>query len=191
LNISRRHISRKSIILVVLLVAVVCIALVEVYLHKYMNSLPLLSIPEAYRSCTMSFEGTRITPYSCYGCSVNWLMFYRIEKPTSLHSNYVFIWFVKVAQNSSFLVQTLDIVPSGLEYTLNGTDSSLYASLDAILYATNYTGVRIRYDLVELGTYDAIFDLTCRVYAKTLVGYLPIGKIAISVGETLHYSPSV
>ena len=187
LDTKKTHHSRRSIITVILFVFTACLILAEVYLHTYMNSLPVLSIPEAYQQSNISFEGTRIIPYNIHGCSIDWLMFYRIEKPTSLHLNYAFMSFYKVVQNNGFWIQTLDIRPIGLEYKSNDTESHLYASLDSVLYANNCTGVRIRYDLGEIGTYKVDFDLICKVYAKTLLGYLSIDEITISVGETLRF----
>lgn len=116
-------------------------------------------------------------------------MFYRIEKPTTPHENYAFFAFFKTAQNSSISTQTLEIIPVGLKPTLNDTTSDAYFSLDAAIFASNYTSIRVRYELGQTGTYQVDFGLTAKIYAKTLLGYLPVEEMEISVGEVLHYGP--
>ena len=180
--------SRRIIILLVLS-TVAAVTLIEVYLHAYMRSLPVISVAEAYQSAPLRFEATHVLSYNAYGCSANWLMLYRIEKPTSPHMNYAFFCFFKTAQNSSLLTQTLDILPVGIKPTSNDTGSHVHISLDEILFDANYTIVRVRYDFGEIGTYDVDFGLMLKIYSKTVLGHLPIDEIRISVGEILHYGP--
>jgi hypothetical protein len=61
--------------------------------------------------------------------------------------------------------------------------------LDEITYGSNYTAIRIDYELGEIGTYQINFDLQVRVYQRTLLGLIPKEDITIPIDATVYYGP--
>jgi len=188
------RISRRVLAFLLILVLVAVIAL-EVYAHTYV---PHLSVTSEERALAYMWwgNGTQIFHREFGQCSVDWLFAWAFKKPTpSINAFYIYIF--KVNSSGSLLVQDLEIIPLlehrllKLQTTSNGMDreGAVVALLDGVGYEGNYTGIRIRYDIGYVGVYDVTFNLSTKVYAKTLVGYLPIEDTTISINVTMTYEP--
>lgn len=70
--------------------------------------------------------------------------------------------------------------------TSNNT-SYFWAHVDEIDWESNYTAIRINYELGEIGTYQINFDLHVRVYQRTLLGLIPKEDITIPINATVYY----
>ena len=81
-----------------------------------------------------------------------------------------------------------DFAVLGVEATSNNT-SYFMAHLDEIDYESNYTALRIDYELGEQGTYQINFELHLRVYERTLLGLIPKEDVTIPINATVYYGP--
>lgn len=181
-NLKKRHINRKLVALIISVFLV--LVLVEIYAHFYvrMHNLPVLTREEALKlvpcydgSCTFSSSGAR------------WFVVWKIKRPTS-SINFAYIYLFKIKQNKTLLIQNVDVTILGLKATSNGT-GNLYANIDDTFYKSNYTIVRIRYDLGEIGMYQIDFGLLVKIYEETIFGFLPKEETRIPIKVTVYYGP--
>ena len=181
-RLKKRCINRKLVALIIFVFLV--LVLVEIYAHFYVHihGLPVLNREEALKlvscyngSSTFSSSGAR------------WFIVWRIQRPTS-SINFAYIYLFKIKQNKTLLVQNVDVEILGLKATSNNT-SNLYAKIDDVFYKSNYTIVRIRYDLGKIGMYQIDFDLLVKTYEETIFGFLPKEEIRIPIKMTVYYGP--
>lgn len=182
------RVTRKLLALLTLLITLVAFIIVEVYAHSYVRSLPVISKEKASNLVYFYSNGSKEFSHSIHGCTVRWLAIWRIKKPTP-SLNYAHIYLFKIEQNSSFLVQSLEIIPVALRATANNSNSYFHAWLDEVFQDDNYTEVIITYDFGEIGTYNVDFGLVVKIYEKTLLGYLPLEEAKIPIEQSLYYGP--
>ncbi len=157
---------------------------IEVYAHVYVqiHGLPVVTEEEVYRFSSWQYC-TGTSTFSSSGC--RWLVGWIVRRPAP-SDGYVFIF--KTEQNGSYFVLGTDLLVMGLEATSNHT-GSFWAHIDEINYESNYTAIRIDYELGEIGTYQISFELHVRVYERTLLGLIPKEDIAIPISATVYYGP--
>lgn len=182
------RIGRKALASMLILVLIAIITL-EVYTHTYV---PHLSVTRKEDVATYMpyINGTSTFHRTFRTCSVDWLVAWHFRKPTpSLNSFYIYLF--KVNKSGSFLTQDLEVMLQEIRTTSRGVyhANAVIASLDQVFYQSNYTVARIQYDIGYVDTYNVNFSLLVKVYAKTLVGYLPIEDIRIPINVTMIYRP--
>jgi hypothetical protein len=182
------RVTRRLLALLTLLITLVAFIIVEVYAHSYVRGLPVISEEEALDLVYFCSNGSKEFSYTIHGCTVRWRAIWSINKPTS-SVNYARIYLFKIEQNSSFLVQSLEIIPVALRATANNSNSHFHAWLDEVFQEDNYTEVIITYDFGEIGTYNVDFGLVVKIYEKTLLGYLPLEEVKVPIEESLYYGP--
>lgn len=181
-RLKKRRINRKLVALILSVFLV--LVLVETYAHFYVHirDLPVLNREEALKlvSC---YNGS--STFSSSGAS--WFVVWRIQRP-NYSLNFAYIYLFKIKQNKTLFIQNIDVKILGLKATSNNT-GNLYAKIDDIFYKSNYTIVRIRYDLGEIGTYQIDFGLLVKIYEETIFGFLPKEEIRIPIKVTVYYGP--
>lgn len=182
------RVTRRLLALLTLLVTLIAFIIIEVYAHSYVHSLLVISKEEAFNLAYFYSNGSKEFSHTMHGCTVRWLAIWRINKPTP-SVNYAYIHLSKIEQNSSFLVQSLEIIPVALRATANNSNSYFHAWLDEVVQEDNYTEAIIGYDFGKIGTYNVDFGLVVKIYEKTLLGYLPLEEIKIPIEESLYYGP--
>ena len=182
------RVTRRLLALLTLLITLVAFVIVEVYAHSYVCSLPVTSKEEAFNLLYFYPNGSKEVTHRTHGCTVRWLAIWSINRPTP-SVNHARIYLFKIEQNSSFLVQSLEIIPVALRATANNSNSHFHAWLDEVFQEDNYTEVIITYDFGEIGTYNVDFGLVVKIYEKTLLGYLPLEEVRIPIEESLYYGP--
>ena len=178
------RINRKVTAIAALMIFV--LVLLEVYAHTYVqvHRLPVLTeeealklIPYYYNStCTFSSDGAR------------WLVALQNKKPTP-SLNFAYLYIFKMEQNRSFLVQDIDLLILGLNSTSNSTGGYFLARIEELDYQSNFTVVRIWYDIGQIGTYQVDFGLRVKVYEETLLGSIPKEEMKVPVTATIYYGP--
>ena len=174
---------RRKIAIVVL--AIIIFTSIEVYAHIYVqiHSLPVVSEKEVQTLFSDRQYYTGSSAFSSSGC--RWLVGWLVRRPAP-QNGYVSIF--KTEQNGSYFVLNTDFAVLGVEATSNNT-SYFSAHMDEIDYESNYTAIRIDYELGEQGTYQINFDLLVRVYERTLLGLIPKEDIVIPINATVYYGP--
>jgi hypothetical protein len=175
--------SRKKIALVILILVV--LASLEVYAHTYVqvHGLPVVSEAEVQISFSNLQYYTGNSAFSSSGC--RWLVGWLVRRPAPQNG---YVSFFKTEQNGSYFVLNTDFVVLGLEAKSNNT-SSFSAHMDGIDYESNYTAIRIDYELGEIGTYQINFELHLRIYERTLLGLIPKEDVTIPINATVYYGP--
>jgi len=165
--------------------ALIIFTSIEVYAHTYVqiHGLPVVSEEEVQIRFSNLQYYTGTSSFSSSGC--RWLVGWLVRRPAP-QNGYVSIF--KTKQNGSYFVWDTNFVVLGLEATSNNT-SSFSAHLDEIDYESNYTAIRIDYELGEQGTYQINFELHVRIYERTLLGLIPKEDIAIPINATVYYGP--
>lgn len=178
------HLSRRKKIALGVLILVILVSL-EVYAHTYVqiHGLPVVSEEEVQTRFSNSQYYTGNSAFSSSGC--RWLVGWLVRRPAP-QNGYVSIF--KTGQNGSYFVLNTDFVILGLEATSNNT-SSFSAHMDEIDYESNYTAIRIDYELGEIGTYQINFELHLRIYERTLIGLIPKEDVTIPINATVYYGP--
>jgi hypothetical protein len=178
------HVSRQKKIALGVLILVILVSL-EVYGHTYVqiHGLPVVSEEEVQTRFSDLLYYTGNSAFSSSGC--RWLVGWLVRRPAP-QNGYVSIF--KTEENGSYFVLNTDFVILGLEATSNNT-SSFSAHLDEIDYESNYTAIRIDYELGEIGTYQINFELHLRIYERTLVGLIPREDVTIPINATVYYGP--
>ena len=178
-----RRLGRHKIALVAL--SVIIFTSIEVYAHTYVqiHGLPAVSEEEVKIEFSNSLYYTGNSSFSSSGC--RWLVGWLVRRPAP-QNGYVTIF--KTEQNGSYFVLNTDFAVLGVEAASNNT-SYFSAHMDEIDYESNYTAIRIDYELGEQGTYQINFDLLVRVYERTLLGLVPKEDIAIPINATVYYGP--
>lgn len=174
-NFGRRELAAIALVLVILVS-------LEVYAHNYVqiHNLPVVTEEEVHRFSNWQYY-TGISTFSSSGC--RWLVGWIVRRPAP-HCGYVDIF--KTEQNGSYFVLGTDFLVLGLEATSNKSD--FWAHMDEIGYESNYTGIRIDYELGEIGTYQINFELHVGVYERTLLGLIPKEEATIPMNVTIHYN---
>lgn len=178
----------RRLIAILLVIILVIFVVVEIYVHSYVPSLPVISKEEAFDFVYFYSNGSYEFSYSIHGCTVRWLAVWSIKKPTP-SVNRVYVYLFKIRQNSSSLVQTLDIVPVAVRESCN--DSGFFIAWwdEKAFYEDNFTVVTISYEFGKIGTYEVDFGLVVKIYQKTILGYLPSQEVKIPIQESLYYGP--
>jgi hypothetical protein len=181
---AKTHLSARKKIALVVLILVILVSL-EVFAHTYVqiHSLPVVSEEEVQTIFSNPLYYTGSSAFSSNGC--RWLIGWLVRKPAP-QNGYVSIF--KTEQNGSYFVLNTDFAVLGLEATSNNT-SSFSMTIYEIIYESNYTAIRIDYELGEQGTYQINFELHLRVYERTLLGLIPKEDIAIPINATVYYGP--
>lgn len=174
---------RRKVALIALLLII--FTSIEVYAHNYVqiHGLPVVSEEEVQTEFSNLLYYTGNSAFSSSGC--RWLVGWLVRRPAP-QNGYVTIF--KTEQNGSYFVLNTDFVILGVEATSNNT-SYFSAHMDEIDYESNYTAIRIDYELGELGTYQINFELHLRVYERTLVGLIPKEDVTIPISTTVYYGP--
>ena len=178
------HVSRRKKIALGVLILVILVSL-EVYGHTYVqiHGLPVVSEEEVLTRFSDLLYYTGNSAFSSSGC--RWLVGWLVRRPAP-QNGYVSIF--KTEENGSYFVLNTDFVILDLEATSNNT-SSFSAHMDEIDYESNYTAIRIDYELGEQGTYQINFELHLRIYERTLVGLIPREDVTIPINATVYYGP--
>jgi len=165
--------------------ALIIFTSIEVCAHVYVqiHGLPVVSEEEVQTRFLDSRYYTGSSAFSSSGC--RWLVGWLVRRPAP-QNGYVYIF--KTEQNGSYFVLSTDFVVLGLEATSNNT-SSFSAHMDEIIYESNYTAIRIDYELGEQGTYQINFELHLRVYERIPLGLIPKEDIEIPINATVYYGP--
>jgi hypothetical protein len=179
------HLSRRKKIGVVALILVI-LALLEVYVHTYVqiHDLQVVTVDDALRSFPFG-QSTGTYTFSSTGC--RWLVVWRADE-ASASMNYGFICIFKVEQNKSLFTLNTDLSVVKLQPTSNNT-GWFEAALDEVLYENNRTSARIRYHFGEIGTYEIDFGLVVQVYEETFLATLLREEIRIPLETTIYYGP--
>jgi hypothetical protein len=174
---------RRKVALIALLLII--FTSIEVYAHNYVqiHGLPVVSEEEVQTEFSNLLYYTGNSAFSSSGC--RWLVGWLVRRPAP-QNGYVTIF--KTEQNGSYFVLNTDFAVLGVKATSNNT-SSFHAYMDEIDYESNYTAIRIDYELGEQGTYQINFELHLRVYERTLVGLIPKEDITIPINATVYYGP--
>ena len=178
------HLTVRKKIAFVALVLVIFVSL-EVYAHSYVqiHSLPVVSEEEVQTRFSNFPYYTGSSAFSSSGC--RWLVGWLVRRPAP-QNGYVDIF--KTEQNGSYFVLGTDLLILDLKASSNNT-IYFWAHMDVIDYESNYTAIRINYELGEMGTYQINFDLHVRVYQRTLLGLIPTEDITIPINATVYYGP--
>jgi hypothetical protein len=178
------HVSRRKKIALGVLILVILVSL-EVFAHTYVqiHGLPVVSEEEVQTRFSNSQYYTGNSVFSSSGC--RWLVGWLVRRPAP-QNGYVSVF--KTEENGSYFVLNTDFVILGLEATSNNT-SSFSAHMDEIDYESNYTAIRIDYELGEIGTYQINFELHLRIYERTLIGLIPKEDVTIPINATVYYGP--
>jgi hypothetical protein len=178
------HLSRRKKIALGVLILVTLVSL-EVCAHTYVqiHGLPVVNEEEVQTIFSNLLYYTGNSAFSSSGC--RWLVGWLVRRPVP-QNGYVSIF--KTEQNGSYFVLNTDFVILGLEATSNNT-SSFSAHMDEIDYESNYTAIRIDYELGEIGTYQINFELHLRIYERTLVGLIPKEDVTSPINATVYYGP--
>ena len=178
------HVSRRKKIALVVLIMVILV-LLEVFAHTYVqiHGLPVVSEEEVQTMFSNPQYYTGSSAFSSSGC--RWPVGWLVRRPAP-QNGYVFIF--KTKENGSFSVLNTDFVVLGLDATSNNT-SYFMAHMDEIIYESNYTAIRIVYELGEQGTYQINFELHLRIYERTLVGLIPKEDVTFLISATVYYGP--
>ena len=182
---AKTHLSARKKIALVVLILVILVSL-EVFAHTYVqiHGLPVVSEEEVHRGSISYWQNyTGTFTFSSSGC--RWLVGWIVRRPAP---QYGYVDIFKTEQNGSYFVLGTDFLVLGLEAASNRT-SSFSAHMDEIYYESNYTAIRIDYELGEIGTYQINFELHVRVYERTLIGLIPKEDIAIPINATVYFGP--
>lgn len=182
------RIVRKTKAFILISVFIVIIVL-EVHAHTYVPHLSITRVEDA--TAYMPYiNGTRVFHKTFGYCSVDWLVAWHFKRPTP-SMNLFYIYFFKINGSGSLLVQNLEITPQRIKTASQGIyhANAVYAMKEEVFYESGYTMVRVPYDIGYIDTYNVTFSLFMKVYAKTLVGYLPIEDSKIPINVTMIYRP--
>ena len=179
---------RKTKVFILISVFVVVIVL-EVHAHTYVPHLTITRIEDA-TAYMYYINGTRIFHKTFGDCSVDWLIAWHFRRPTP-SMNVFYIYFFKINRSGSLLVQDLEITHQRIKTTSQGIyhTNAVSAMKEEVFYESDYTIIRVPYDIGKVDTYNVTFSLFMKVYAKTLVGYLPIQDAKIPINVTMIYRP--
>ena len=174
---------RRRIVLVAF--SVIILVSVEVYAHTYvsLHGLPVVSEEEVKTEFSNPQYYTGSSALASDGC--RWLVGWLVRRPAP-SAGYVSIY--KTQQNGSLFALSTDLLILDLEATSNNTNY-FWAHMDKIDYESNYTTIRIDYELGEMGTYQIDFALHVRVYERTLLGLILKEDITIPIKATVYYGP--
>jgi hypothetical protein len=189
LRLGRRRIAFVALILLIF-------ASLEVYAHTYVqiHSLPVVT-EEKIQSYAQRFEGPdsvyKLDTYTFSSSGCRWLLLWETRKNTSTSENLDFVDIFKVEQNGSFFVINTDLLILDVrdQYKNDYRQGEFGPRLDGIFDYNNYTAVRIAYDWSVVGIYDAVFNLSVRVYQRTLIGLIPKEQVTIPLNATIYYIP--
>ena len=177
------HLSLRRKIVLVALVFVILVSL-EVYAHVYVEIHGLAVVDD--QEATDSFHYGHITGTYVFSSSGGkWLVVWTAtEASTSVNDGFISIF--KVEQNNSLLTLGTDVTIVGLDVKSNHT-GWFFADLNAVLYESNRTDMRIGYYFGEIGTYQIDFGLVVQVYEETFLATLPKGQVRIPLQTTISY----
>lgn len=176
-----RSFRRKLIVIVLCAILIVVAFSFEAYAHSYVkihnlkvvNSEEALTVPYSYnQSVTFSMDGAE------------WLiLFYNPSYYTV--PMYAYLDIFKIAENTSFFVQGINIVPINELSTSNpeGTNDDphyYYASV-----YNNITEVAIPY-IAFAGSYVVNFAVTFKVYETTLLGVFSVNQKTINFVSAMY-----
>ena len=179
------HLSFRRKIVLVALIVVILVSL-EVYAHVYVQIHGLAVVDD--QEATDSFHYGHITGTYVFSSSGGkWLVVWTAtEASTSANDGFISIF--KVEENNSLLTLGTDVAIVGLDVKSNHT-GWFFADLDAVLYESNRTDMRIWYYFGEIGTYQIDFGLVVQVYEETFLATLPKGQVRIPLQTTISYGP--
>jgi len=180
-----------------LAIFILALAIVEAYAHTYVKGLETVSENEARHYMMRFTEGPYSTSYyntsqifsrSVGGAKVNWLITLMGQNPNRSETAYFHIF--KVDKTGGVLVQDLEIVPMGADLEVTSqyrTEGSGHQREVTYNIPPNFTVVFLDYDMNLLPrTYYFQFSLTLKVYANTLLGYIPIEEAKLPMNVTVQ-----
>lgn len=184
----RLKIRRRTLVLVLILVLAVFVVF-EAYAHTYVPRLSTVTRQDI-PTLTYYINGTQTFRRTIGYASVEWVFTWEFRKSPSGKGTF-YLYLFKVGSNGSLLVQEMEATPLELRTTSKGVYRENYvdASLGEVIYQTNRTVLIIEYYIGAPDTYDVNFTLLMKIYAKTLLGYLPIEDTNVSINVTMDYRP--
>jgi hypothetical protein len=103
-----------------------------------------------------------------------------------------FVEIFKTQQNGSFFVLSTDllIVDARCQYQNANQQAEFFGMDETTTFDyNNYTTVRMIYSYFTTGLSDVVFNLTVRVYQRTLIALIPEEQVTIPLNTTLYMSP--
>jgi len=172
------------------LILVITVVLLEVYAHTYVPRLSTVTRQDI-PALTYYINGTQTFRRTAGYASVEWEFAWEFRKPSSSDSGMLYLYLFKVGSNGTLLVQDIEAAPLELRTTSKGVYHENYvdASLAKVVYEQNRTIVIIRYYIGAPDTYDVNFTLLMKIYARTLLGYLPVEDANVPINITMDYRP--
>ena len=179
---------RKTLAIIIILCLVFIVF--EVYAHTYVHSLAITREEDVPELIQIHINGTTTLHQEFGGCSVDWLVLWSYRKPQP-STNSFYIHLFKTNSSGNLFVQDLEIVISGIETTSKGVyhENLVMASLKNVFYEANSIIIVIFYDIGAIDTYEVNLSLVSKVYAKTLLGYLPVADTQTPIHVTMDYRP--
>ncbi len=176
---------RKRTIAIVVLVVLVFVGL-ENYAQTYVTHLSVTSTENLAQYLTFAFNGTRPFHQDFSSSSVDWLVGWNYMKP-QLGQNVFFIFIFKTSSSGNLLLQDLDIAPSRIEIASHGLshENALAATVGQVTYFTDFVTVRIDYNIPASDAYQVSLTLVSNAYAKTILGYFPIGETPFPINVNM------
>jgi hypothetical protein len=186
------HLGRRRIAFVALILLI--FASLEVYAQTYVqiHSLSVVTEENAQSFAQQSIGGSdsffKIDTYNFSSSGCRWLLILETLKNTTNPENWAFVDIFKTEQNGSYFVSSIDLLildVKGQYKNSNEQGESFDITLDHIFDNSNYTTVRIIYTWFSTGISDAVFNLTVRVYQRTLIGLIPKEQVTIPLNTTI------
>jgi hypothetical protein len=185
----------KRIVAIVLILLV--LVSVEVYAQTYVQiiNLPVVSEADARNFAWQEIGGSdsffKLDNFSFSSSGCCWLLILETEKNATIPTEcWAYIDIFKIEQNESFLVfgTDLQILDVTVQYINAPEQGGIFPTVDTFDY-NNHTVVRVIYDWLKQGTSGALFNLTVRVYQRTLIGIVPKEQVTIPLNTTLTLTP--
>ncbi len=174
------------------IVTILCLAFIvfEVYAHTYVHSLAITRQEDVPEYIQIYINGTTTLHQEFGGCSVDWLVIWSYRKPQPSKNSF-YIHLFKTNSSGSLFVQDLEIIIDGIETTSKGVyhENSVMTSLNDVFYEANSIIIIVSYNIGAIDTYEVNLSLVSKVYAKTLLGYIPLADTQTPIRVTMDYRP--
>jgi hypothetical protein len=186
-RLSRRRIAFVALILLIF-------ASLEVYAQTYVqiHSLSVVAEENAQSFAQQSIGGSdsfyKMDMYNFSSSGCRWLVILEtLKNTTNPENNWAFIDIFKTEQNGGFFVSSTDLLILDVrgQYKNANQQWELFDMTLSTFDNNNYTTVRIIYDWFPTGISDAVFNLTVRVYQRTLIGLIPKEQVTIQLNTTI------
>jgi hypothetical protein len=181
------HLNKK--LLAVILVVIIAAVSTEAYAFSYItiNNLEVVSPQNAKVPQGQWFNES----YTFSGDGSKWLILFQAP-PSAAWNSWVYIF--KTAQNSSFFIQNMNLIPQRIEFS--ATPTSVTAINENIGFTDMGSVPRNMYNALLFNNYDYgapsgvfyvnfSFAFTFRIYETTLLGIFPLNEATIHFNCTI------